>query len=83
MITYFVTYVPGRGRSGNIQKTPHFAAREEAGAEAKRLCDEGSPFAVVVEADGETRTPLPDQVFPRTARVIVRHWIDAVAAVDR
>lgn len=72
---YFVAFVPRSARRGGIMMSRGYDTREQAGTEARRLTtDDGSPFAVVVEFSGGRKTPLADQVQPRSARVVVAHW---------
>jgi hypothetical protein len=80
---YYVAFVPGSGRRGGVMLSRAYDTSQEAGAEARRLtAEDGSPFAVVVEFAGGRKTPLVDHVWPRAARVVVKHWEDVWAATE-
>lgn len=80
---YFPCWISNH--AGNSGPALKWGPRCGTSAEAKRLgkaeVDQGNAtLSFVVRFEGETKTPLRDYVYPMSARRIIGHWLELLAA---
>lgn len=81
-LRYYAVSVANSGRV-SLRWSPPFASAKEAIAHGRAKVEAGdATLAAVVRAGAKGREVLAESIWPQTARRIVGHWLEMVAACE-